>query len=53
MLEYLFIVPLGMGLITLFLPASAGRLALVATGLAHLVLSLGVLLGESRAMYPE
>ena len=53
MLEYLFIVPLGMGLITLFLPASAGRLALVATGLAHLVLSIGVLLGESRAMYPE
>ncbi|MDO5675243.1 MAG: proton-conducting transporter membrane subunit [bacterium] len=53
MLEYLFILPLGMGLITLFLPAVVGRFALVATGLVHLFLSLGFLLDQGRALYPE
>jgi hydrogenase-4 component F len=40
MLEFVFSLPLSMGLITLFLPVQLGRASLVATGLLHLLVTL-------------
>ncbi len=53
MLEYIFLLPVCVGLVTLILPPIFGRIALVATGALHLLLSLKLWLAGGQAYFPE
>jgi len=52
MVELVFLVPFVAGLLAFFIPPRAGRLLLVATGLAHLVLSALLWVRRPEALIP-
>lgn len=53
MLEFIFILPAIIGIITFFLPRTMGRIAITATGIGHIVFSGIISFKEVAAIWPD